>query len=145
MTQERVLTRKWIAQFKSNIAATPIVMIDANLSPAALQASCECMYLLSPPISSNFYMPTSFIVVFYSQWRQNLVPPVWLEPVSVAKSRRIVSVAKYASLKLFRKILSYLRTFHRPRVFMETVALRTSNPLDPTSRWDMPGSFFLVL
>ncbi|KAJ9560976.1 hypothetical protein OSB04_006136, partial [Centaurea solstitialis] len=66
---ERFLTPKWISQFKSNIASTPIVMVDANLSPAALQASCE--------LAAEFDTP------------------VWFEPVSVAKSRRIVSVAKY--------------------------------------------------
>lgn len=66
---ERFLTPEWIAQFKSNIASTPIVMVDANLSPAALQASCE--------LAAEFGTP------------------LWFEPVSVAKSRRIVSVAKY--------------------------------------------------
>ncbi|KVI10779.1 Carbohydrate kinase PfkB [Cynara cardunculus var. scolymus] len=70
---ERFLTPKWIAQFKSNIASTPIVMVDANLSPAALQASCE--------LAAEFGTP------------------VWFEPVSVAKSRRIVSVANALRLE----------------------------------------------
>ncbi|XP_052621276.1 pseudouridine kinase isoform X2 [Lactuca sativa] len=66
---EQFLTPKWIQQFKSNISSAPIVMVDANLSPLALEASCQ----LAAEVGT----------------------PVWFEPVSVAKSRRIVSVAKY--------------------------------------------------
>lgn len=66
---ERFLTPKWIQQFRSNIASAPIVMVDGNLSPLALEASCQ----LAAEVGT----------------------PVWFEPVSVAKSRRIVSVAKY--------------------------------------------------
>ncbi|KAI3753245.1 hypothetical protein L2E82_25291 [Cichorium intybus] len=66
---EQFLTPKWIQQFKSNITSAPIVMVDANLSPLALEASCQ----LAAEVGT----------------------PVWFEPVSVAKSRRIVSIAKY--------------------------------------------------
>ncbi|CAI9294677.1 unnamed protein product [Lactuca saligna] len=66
---EQFLTPKWIQQFKTNLASAPIVMVDANLSPLALEASCQ----LAAEVGT----------------------PVWFEPVSVAKSRRIVSVAKY--------------------------------------------------
>nr|XP_043618929.1 pseudouridine kinase [Erigeron canadensis] len=66
---ERYLTPKWIVQFKSTIASAPIVMVDANLSLPALGAACR----LAAEVNT----------------------PVWFEPVSVAKSRRVVSVAKY--------------------------------------------------
>ncbi|PWA42756.1 pfkB-like carbohydrate kinase family protein [Artemisia annua] len=69
--EERYLTPQWIQQFKSNIASAPIVMVDANLSQPALEASCQ----LAAEVGT----------------------PVWFEPVSVAKSRRIVSVAKYVT------------------------------------------------
>lgn len=68
---ERYLTPHWIQQFKSNISSAPIVMVDANLSQPALEASCQ----LAAEVGT----------------------PVWFEPVSVAKSRRIVSVAKYVT------------------------------------------------
>ncbi|GJX67432.1 pseudouridine kinase [Tanacetum coccineum] len=68
---ERYLTPQWIQQFKSNISSAPIVMVDANLSQSALEASCQ----LAAEVGT----------------------PVWFEPVSVAKSRRIVSVAKYVT------------------------------------------------
>lgn len=68
---EKFLTPKWIEKFRSNIWSAPVLMVDANLSPPALVASCrmaaECK------------------------------TPVWFEPVSVAKSKRIVSVAQYIS------------------------------------------------
>ncbi|XP_071738041.1 pseudouridine kinase-like isoform X2 [Rutidosis leptorrhynchoides] len=66
---ERFVTPKWIVQFKSDIASAPMVMVDANLSSAALEASCQ----LAAEVGT----------------------PVWFEPVSVAKSKRVVSVAKY--------------------------------------------------
>ncbi|KAL3638570.1 hypothetical protein CASFOL_017941 [Castilleja foliolosa] len=66
---EKFLTSEWIQKFKFNICSAPILMVDANLSPAALLASCrmavEC--------------ETS----------------VWFEPVSVAKSKKIVSIVKH--------------------------------------------------
>ncbi|XP_076889954.1 pseudouridine kinase-like [Bidens hawaiensis] len=68
---ERFLTPEWIVQFKSNIASAPIVMVDANLSPPALKTSCQ----LAAEVGTA----------------------VWFEPVSVAKSKRIASVANYVT------------------------------------------------
>ncbi|KAL6502531.1 hypothetical protein OROHE_024536 [Orobanche hederae] len=68
---EKFLTPEWIQKFKYNIRSAPILMVDANLTPPALLASCrmaaEC--------------ETS----------------VWFEPVSVTKSMRIASVVKYVT------------------------------------------------
>ncbi|KAJ6936878.1 pseudouridine kinase [Populus alba x Populus x berolinensis] len=58
-------------QSKQNIFSAPVMMVDANLSLPALEASCQLA------AESN--------------------TPVWFEPVSVAKSRRIVSVAKHVT------------------------------------------------
>ncbi|KAJ6365102.1 hypothetical protein OIU76_029968 [Salix suchowensis] len=58
-------------QSKQNIFSAPVMMVDANLSLPALEASCQLA------AESN--------------------TPVWFEPVSVAKSRRIVSVVKYVA------------------------------------------------
>ncbi|KAG7011692.1 putative pentatricopeptide repeat-containing protein [Cucurbita argyrosperma subsp. argyrosperma] len=68
---EKFLTPDWIEKFKCNIRAAPVVMVDANLNPHALKVSCQ-------------------IAAEYDT-------PVWFEPVSVAKSRRVASVAKYIS------------------------------------------------
>ncbi|KAI5592128.1 hypothetical protein POPTR_004G152100v4 [Populus trichocarpa] len=68
---EKFLTSSWIQQSKQNIFCAPVMMVDANLSLPALEASCQLA------AESN--------------------TPVWFEPVSVAKSRRIVSVAKYVT------------------------------------------------
>ncbi|XP_022972403.1 putative pentatricopeptide repeat-containing protein At3g18840 [Cucurbita maxima] len=68
---EKFLTPDWIEKFKCNIRAAPVVMVDANLSPHALKVSCQ-------------------IAAEYDT-------PVWFEPVSVAKSRRVASVVKYIS------------------------------------------------
>uniref|UniRef100_A0A6N2L572 Carbohydrate kinase PfkB domain-containing protein n=1 Tax=Salix viminalis TaxID=40686 RepID=A0A6N2L572_SALVM len=69
---EKFLTSSWIQQSKQNIFSAPVMMVDANLSLPALKASCQLA------AESN--------------------TPVWFEPVSVAKSRRIVSVVKYVVL-----------------------------------------------
>lgn len=66
---ENFLTSDWIRQFKCNICSAPVLMVDANLSPSALEASCQMAAESSTP--------------------------VWFEPVSVIKSRRVASVAKY--------------------------------------------------
>ncbi|KAG6779499.1 hypothetical protein POTOM_015887 [Populus tomentosa] len=68
---EKFLTSSWIQQSKQNIFSAPVMMVDANLSLPALEASCQLA------AESN--------------------TPVWFEPVSVAKSRRIVSVAKHVT------------------------------------------------
>ncbi|KAJ4842479.1 hypothetical protein Tsubulata_001836 [Turnera subulata] len=68
---EKYLTSSWIQQFRSNISSAPILMVDANLNSSALEASCRIA------AESN--------------------TPVWFEPVSVAKSRRISTVAKYVT------------------------------------------------
>ncbi|XP_047309271.1 pseudouridine kinase [Impatiens glandulifera] len=68
---EKFLTPEWIKHFNSNICSAPIIMVDANLSPRALEMSC--------------------------QMAAKAGVHVWFEPVSVVKSRRVVSVAKHIS------------------------------------------------
>ncbi|KAL2460167.1 pfkB-like carbohydrate kinase family protein [Abeliophyllum distichum] len=68
---EKFLTPEWIEQFKSDICSAPVLMVDANLSPPALVACC--------------------------QMAAECETPVWFEPVSVAKSKRIASVVQYIS------------------------------------------------
>ncbi|OMO63419.1 hypothetical protein COLO4_32449 [Corchorus olitorius] len=68
---EMFLTPEWIQEFKHKIHSSPILMVDANLSPAALEASCQ--------IAAESDIP------------------VWFEPVSVAKSKRIAPVVKYVT------------------------------------------------
>ncbi|KAK8636519.1 hypothetical protein V6N13_124265 [Hibiscus sabdariffa] len=66
---EKFLTPEWFQQFKHVIRSAPILMVDANLSPPALEASCRLA------AESNI--------------------PVWFEPVSIAKSKRIAPIVKY--------------------------------------------------
>ncbi|GMP47534.1 hypothetical protein CsSME_00015221 [Camellia sinensis var. sinensis] len=66
---EKFLTPEWIRQFNCNIRAAPVMMVDANLSPPTLEASCRMA------AESGI--------------------PVWFEPVSVVKSKRVVSVVKH--------------------------------------------------
>ncbi|XP_016515617.1 pseudouridine kinase isoform X2 [Nicotiana tabacum] len=66
---DKFLTPKWIEKFKSKIRSAPILMVDANLSSHSLEASCR--------------MAAQFTT------------PVWFDPVSVARSRRIASVVHY--------------------------------------------------
>ncbi|XP_059647703.1 pseudouridine kinase isoform X2 [Cornus florida] len=68
---EQFLTPEWITQFNCNICSAPVLMVDANLSPPALETSCR-------------------MAVEYGI-------PAWFEPVSVAKSRRVASVVKYVT------------------------------------------------
>ncbi|XP_052193250.1 pseudouridine kinase isoform X2 [Diospyros lotus] len=65
---EKFLTPEWIQLFNYNISSAPVVMVDANLHPSALEASCRMA------VQSDV--------------------PVWFEPVSVVKSRRVVSVVE---------------------------------------------------
>ncbi|KAG4205439.1 hypothetical protein ERO13_A04G104400v2 [Gossypium hirsutum] len=66
---EMFLTPKWIQQFKHTIRSAPLLMVDANLSPPAIEVSCRLA------AESNV--------------------PVWFEPVSIAKSERIAPIVKY--------------------------------------------------
>ncbi|XVF01441.1 hypothetical protein REPUB_Repub04eG0089500 [Reevesia pubescens] len=66
---ETFLTPEWIQKFRHKIHSAPILMVDANLSPPALEASCRIA------AESNI--------------------PVWFEPVSIVKSKRIAPVVKY--------------------------------------------------
>ncbi|KAE8707594.1 hypothetical protein F3Y22_tig00110383pilonHSYRG00342 [Hibiscus syriacus] len=66
---EKFLTPEWIQQFKHMIRSAPILMVDANLSRPALEASCRLA------AESNI--------------------PVWFEPVSIAKSKRIAPIVEY--------------------------------------------------
>ena len=40
--QEKFLTPEWIQRFEPNISSAPVLVIDANLSTLALEASCKC-------------------------------------------------------------------------------------------------------
>ncbi|KAK9942436.1 hypothetical protein M0R45_008103 [Rubus argutus] len=66
---EKFLTPEWIQRFRYNIRSAPVVMVDANLNLSALKSSCQ--------LAAESKIP------------------VWFEPVSVEKSRRINSVVKY--------------------------------------------------
>lgn len=110
LTQEKFLTPEWIQQFKDSICSAPILMVDANLIPPALEASCQStskrfllpIYLLTE-IVEFFTLPIiidsplfSYPYLCFSVAAKSSVP-VWFEPVSVAKSKRVASVAKYVS------------------------------------------------
>ncbi|XP_071935469.1 pseudouridine kinase-like isoform X1 [Coffea arabica] len=68
---EKFLTPEWVWKFSWKIRSSPVLMVDANLSSPTLEAAC--------------------------QLAAESKTPVWFEPVSVAKSKRIASVAKYVS------------------------------------------------
>ncbi|KAF7842550.1 pfkB family carbohydrate kinase [Senna tora] len=68
---EKHLTPEWILHFKSTIRFAPLLMVDANLNLPSLEASCK--------IAADSECP------------------VWFEPVSVAKSKRITSIVKYVT------------------------------------------------
>ncbi|KAF5196802.1 pfkB-like carbohydrate kinase family protein [Thalictrum thalictroides] len=69
---ELFLTQEQIQKFSSNICSAPVVMIDANLNPSSLEASCKIAK------------------------QANI--PVWFEPVSVAKSKRVTSIVSYVTI-----------------------------------------------
>jgi sugar/nucleoside kinase (ribokinase family) len=69
---ENFLTPEWIQRFEYNISSARLLMVDANLSSLALEASCKLAAESSVP--------------------------VWFEPVSVTKSQRIASIAKYVTI-----------------------------------------------
>ena len=54
LTQEKFLTPEWIQQFKYCICSAPILMVDANLIPPALEASCQST-------SKLFLLPIYFL------------------------------------------------------------------------------------
>lgn len=66
---EKYLLPEWIHRFNINIQSAPVVMVDANLIPPSLIASCR--------------MAAEADI------------PVWFEPVSVTKSKRVVPIAEY--------------------------------------------------
>ncbi|KAJ8441961.1 hypothetical protein Cgig2_020106 [Carnegiea gigantea] len=66
---EQYVTPQWIQRFEPIVRSAPVMLVDANLSLEALSASCR----------------TEFGV------------PVWFEPVSVAKSKRVASVTKHVT------------------------------------------------
>ncbi|XP_015574632.1 ribokinase isoform X1 [Ricinus communis] len=63
---EKFLTPEWILQCKCKISSASVLLVDANLTPPALEASCQ--------VAAEYNIP------------------VWFEPVSVAKSTRIASI-----------------------------------------------------
>ncbi|KAF6166616.1 hypothetical protein GIB67_005478 [Kingdonia uniflora] len=69
---ELFLTQEWIQKFSRNISSAPILVVDANLNPQSLEASC--------------------------QMAADSGVPVWFEPVSIAKSKKVASVVKYVTV-----------------------------------------------
>lgn len=67
LTQEKFLTPEWIQQFKYSICSAPILMVDANLIPPALEASCQSTskLFLSPIylLTENFEFFTLPIII----------------------------------------------------------------------------------
>ena len=55
------------------------------------------MLIINLPVSTFLF----FNFFFFHSVAAESNTPVWFEPVSVAKSRRIVSVAKYVSASMF--------------------------------------------
>lgn len=43
--QEEHLTAEWIKKFEDVIKRAPVVMLDANLLPPAMEAACNCKLL----------------------------------------------------------------------------------------------------
>ncbi|KAK1275775.1 hypothetical protein QJS04_geneDACA011673 [Acorus gramineus] len=68
---ETFLTPDWIRKFRYNICSAPFLIVDANLAPQTLEAAC--------------------------QLAAESGVPVWFEPVSILKSRRISSVVSYVT------------------------------------------------
>ncbi|KAK7362516.1 hypothetical protein VNO77_04632 [Canavalia gladiata] len=68
---EKYLTPDWILHFKSTLLSAPVLMVDANLSCPSLEAACKMA--------------------------ADTECPVWFEPVSVTKSRRISSIVEYVT------------------------------------------------
>ncbi|KAK8468122.1 hypothetical protein PHAVU_007G233200 [Phaseolus vulgaris] len=68
---EKYLTPDWILRFKSTLLSAPVLMVDANMSHPSLEAACK--------------MAT------------DMECPVWFEPVSVTKSRRISFIVEYVT------------------------------------------------
>lgn len=68
---EKYLTPDWIFHFKCTLLSAPVLMVDANLSHPSLEVACTMA--------------------------ADMDCPVWFEPVSVTKSRRISSIAEYVT------------------------------------------------
>ncbi|KAL3538948.1 hypothetical protein ACH5RR_002314 [Cinchona calisaya] len=68
---EKFVTPEWIWKFSYNLRSAPLLLVDANLSSPTLEAACQ--------LAAESHTP------------------VWFEPVSVVKSKRVASVAKYVS------------------------------------------------
>ncbi|KAG6383271.1 hypothetical protein SASPL_156985 [Salvia splendens] len=47
---EKFVTPEWITNFKNNICSAPVMMVDANLSPPALLASCQIAAECGTPV-----------------------------------------------------------------------------------------------
>nr|CAB3461710.1 unnamed protein product [Digitaria exilis] len=78
---EKFLVPSWIYRFHHHISNAPLILLDANLPPDSLAAACmsRCLH----------YVELFFPVAYESG------VPVFFEPVSVVKSRRIAPIAKY--------------------------------------------------
>ncbi|KAJ0076985.1 hypothetical protein Patl1_36349 [Pistacia atlantica] len=110
---EKFLTPEWIRLFKRNISSAPVLMVDANLSPPALEASCRSnlryhfRFLISP--SLPFLFTIAHWLIFYAIMAAESNVPVWFETVSVTKSQKNclscqVWINKYSIESLFQTL-----------------------------------------
>ncbi|KAK4801823.1 hypothetical protein SAY86_000026 [Trapa natans] len=68
---ETFVSAEWIQQFRYQIRSSTVLMVDANLGPSALKASCQ--------LAAEYDIP------------------LWFEPVSLSKSKRVVPIVKHVS------------------------------------------------
>ena len=52
------MTPQWIRKFSHKIRSAPVVMVDANLNPQALEAACQCMLHY---LQSSFFRLSEFV------------------------------------------------------------------------------------
>ncbi|KAL4180516.1 hypothetical protein AMTRI_Chr13g125660 [Amborella trichopoda] len=106
---EKSLTPDWIWKFKHKISSAPVLMVDGNLGPLALEAACQGWpYVLSSRLyyrnralfaeGSNYWCSLDISIIwFLTSVAADSRTPVWFEPVSVAKSVRIGSIIKHVA------------------------------------------------
>lgn len=137
MLQEKYLTPDWIFRFKNTLLSAPVLMVDANLSHPSLEAACKStlhanililFYPLSVGLWTN-YKSCSFPLHKYLHFSVaiDMECPVWFEPVSVTKSRRISSIVEYVSAMLYTNIIFFIRSISFmvwSNVFMSKWALQ---------------------
>lgn len=61
--QEESLTAEWISQFRSYFGSAPLLMIDANLHPVALEAACNCKFTDFDAVVLTFIWATVILCI----------------------------------------------------------------------------------